>query len=156
MLYASLAVVFVLDRLTKLAVTEQIDHGCSVSVIDNILYFNHVRNTGAAFGLLSDYIHFLIFATLVVIGITVWIYHFSPYGEFLNPFGMGLYLGGAVGNLIDRIQWGFVVDFIDFRIWPVFNVADAAIVVGVFVLIIHFYRCEPWLTRQSSDLEEVN
>lgn len=93
-----------------------------------------MRNPGAAFGFLPNHqLIFLITTIVVVIFILFYYRRLKPH-ECAVKFALGLELGGAVGNLIDRLFFGRVTDFIDFRIWPVFNIADIAIVVGLAVL----------------------
>ncbi len=94
----------------------------------------HVTNTGAAFGLFPNLGSvFVIIA--VVVSVAIVVYHrYLPPDQWLIKISLGLQLGGALGNLIDRLRMGHVTDFIDFKIWPVSNLADGAIVLGVIVL----------------------
>lgn len=103
-----------------------------------IFRWTYVENKGSAFGLLTNE-HFLIAFAVIMVIATIVIYYRYPY--WTHPVlktGLGLVLGGAVGNLIDRLRLGFVVDFIDFRVWPVFNLADSAITIGVIMLAFYF------------------
>ena len=98
----------------------------------------HVHNTGAAFGLFQDQTFALIIAALVSIAVLLlyafFIYHRFPFLEDrLGKAALGLVLGGTVGNLIDRVHFGYVTDFIAVGIWPVFNIADSAITVGIIL-----------------------
>lgn len=135
MILAFVAVlVVVLDQVSKYAVKGLLVEGASVPVIDNLFHITYVRNTGAAFGLFPKSPYFLIVVSVVIIvGIFVYYSSHRPSAKLLNA-ALGLELGGAVGNLVDRLATGRVTDFLDFRIWPVFNVADSAIVVGGIVL----------------------
>src|SRR6185503_5924846 len=90
-----------------------------------------VENRGAAFGVLQEQTSFFIMVGLVVISVIVSSYRYIPEPSWLLNVCLGLQMGGAIGNLIDRIQVGYVVDFIDLTFWPVFNIADSAICVGV-------------------------
>ena len=123
--------VFAVDRLTKLLVITELSLGQSVPVIPGILHITHVRNPGGAFGLLPQGQLFFTTVTLFVF-IAVITYHFvrRPDGLLLNV-ALGLVLGGSAGNLVDRLTVGRVIDWVDFRIFPVFNVADSALVVGL-------------------------
>lgn len=131
------AIVFVVDQVSKHLVLS----GLSVGEMWNPLPFlrpfltiTHVTNTGAAFGLFQDQgTLFAMVAILVVAGILVF-YRYLPPDQLWLRVSLGLQLGGAVGNLLDRVRLGSVVDFIDFKIWPVFNLADTAIVAGVSIL----------------------
>jgi signal peptidase II len=129
--------VLVLDRTTKYLVLRNLAPGemwNPVSFLRPFFTITHVSNTGAAFGLFRDYgLFFAILAVVVVVGIIAF-YRYLPPRQTLLRLSLGLQLGGALGNLLDRIRLGSVVDFIDFKIWPVFNVADMAIVAGACIL----------------------
>jgi signal peptidase II len=102
----------------------------------------HVSNTGAAFGLFPEGGRLFAVVAVAVIGIIV-LYNFAlPAGHFTLRLALGLQLGGALGNLIDRLRLGHVTDFLDFGPWPVFNLADAAIVAGVCLLALSVWREE--------------
>jgi signal peptidase II len=126
--------VFVADRLTKAAVQRYIPLNESRPVIDQLVFLTHTQNNGAAFsfghGLGTFFLLFAAGAALVI----VYVYRRVPPGEWLTRVALGLVLGGAVGNAFDRLLTSSVTDFIDVRIWPVFNVADSCIVVGALVL----------------------
>lgn len=126
--------VAVADQVTKVFVRLTLAPSESVAVVDRILYLTHVRNPGAAFGLLPDRQSLFFAATGGVIAAIVAYYLRARPTDRVLVAALGLELGGAVGNLIDRSIWGKVTDFIDFRWWPVFNVADSAIVAGVLLL----------------------
>lgn len=132
--------VFALDRVTKnLAETELSKLPTqSVDVIDSVLRFSLSHNTGAAFGVLQNqWILYLVIAAVVVV-VSVGYYRYLPRDNHLLTVCLGMQLGGAVGNLVDRFQHVYVVDFIDVGVgdvrWPWFNVADSCIVVGIIVL----------------------
>ncbi|MFC1941215.1 signal peptidase II [Chloroflexota bacterium] len=98
----------------------------------------HIHNTGAAFGLFQG--HSFILTIVAIVGIAVvllfglfFLHQFSFLDNRLSRLALGLILGGTVGNLIDRLNLGYVTDFIDFTVWPAFNLADSAIVVGVIL-----------------------
>lgn len=122
-----------LDRWTKNLATEHLlDSGVrSVPVIGEYIRFTYVENRGAAFGVLQNQTAFFVLVGLVVISVIVASYRYIPEPSWLLNICLGLQMGGAVGNLIDRIQVGYVVDFIDLTFWPVFNIADSAICIGV-------------------------
>ena len=92
-----------------------------------------VRNSGVAFGLFQGYGLLVTLATLVLLVVLMRTTLRSSQGR-LVPLCMGLILGGAVGNLIDRVRFGGVVDFLDFRVWPVFNLADSCITIGAVLM----------------------
>jgi len=132
-----------LDQYLKAMVHLRLDVGDSIPVINNILHITYVTNTGAAFGLFkSNTLVFILIAIVAILFTSTLILRSLRKGEFLlRPlFNIGLILivSGAIGNLIDRLRFGYVIDFIDVRIWPVFNIADASITTGTFLLILSF------------------
>ena len=128
----------VADQLTKLLITNTLGPGEGWPLLAPLLSFTYVQNTGAAFGLFKGQQFTFIF---VSIGVISWILGIvcTMAGALPLPvtWGLGLVFGGAVGNLIDRLRVGYVIDFIDLHVWPVFNIADAAITVGVALLILY-------------------
>lgn len=132
------------DQVSKAWVVSRFDLHEASAVFTDYFHIVHVRNTGAAFGLLSrldpKWVHPLLVAATMfaMIAILAYIYFLPRRGP--APFGLGLILGGAIGNLIDRARLGYVVDFLDVHWhhhhWPAFNVADIGITVGVFLLIL--------------------
>lgn len=133
----------ILDQLVKIYVVSNMRIGESIPVIEDIFHLTYVLNPGAAFGILENQRWFFI-TICVAILLGVAIFYKSIRRECaMFRYGLGLLLGGAVGNLIDRIQNGLVVDFLDFRIWPVFNIADIAICVGAVMLVVSLLN-ESW------------
>lgn len=112
----------------------------SIPVLGDLLRLTYVQNRGAAFGVLQDQNMLFIVVSGVVIAVIVGSYRYSPVRSPLLSLALGLQLGGAIGNLVDRLRLGYVVDFLDVSIWPVFNVADSAIVIGVGILALHLLR----------------
>ena len=111
--------------------------GESVPLVPSVLHLTYVQNRGAAFGLFQG--QQLLFI-VVAFGIIAWLVRelaCRPSASRAVWWGCALVLGGATGNLLDRLRLGYVVDFIDLRVWPVFNVGDSAITVGVTLLILH-------------------
>lgn len=129
--------IFGADQTSKYLVLTRLSLGESwspVSRLEKFLAVTHVINPGAAFGLFPDQGSlFAVIAVIVVVAILLY-YRYLPSHNWLVRVSLGLQLGGALGNLADRLQYGYVIDFIDFRIWPVFNLADMAIVSGVGIL----------------------
>jgi len=138
MLWPALIIV-VLDQITKLAVANRLQIFESVPVVTGFFNLVHVRNRGMAFGLMNRpdigiASYFLLAASLIaVVLILVWFFKLKEEDNQLT-LGLSLILAGAVGNLIDRVRLGEVIDFLDFHLgtyhWPAFNLADAAITVG--------------------------
>ncbi len=132
-----------LDQFTKWLVASNLEVNQSIAPIPalaGVLAITHVTNTGVAFGLFKEAGTFFIFVAVVVISVIVLFLRQLPREQWLVRLALGLQLGGACGNLLDRLRLGYVVDFIDFKIWPVFNIADSAIVVGVALLTISMWR----------------
>lgn len=133
------AMVIVIDHLTKLYIEIWLPLNSSWQPwpeYGHLFQVTHVSNTGAAFGLFPTGSNiFMVVAVLVAIIIVVYNYRL-PAGHYLFRIALGLQLGGALGNFVDRIRLGHVTDFMDVGPWPVFNVADASIVAGVIVLVI--------------------
>ncbi|MTI95011.1 MAG: signal peptidase II [Firmicutes bacterium] len=122
--------VIVIDQVSKYLVTASLNVGQTVPIIPDIFHITYIRNPGAAFGILPNQRLFFILVTLAVITVLI-VYARQMKHHALLQIAFGLQLGGAAGNLIDRLFHGPVVDFLDFRFWPVFNIADSAIVIGV-------------------------
>ncbi len=136
-LYLIALAVVILDQATKYAVTSRLPLGSSVPVIGDLVYLTSVRNPGGAFGSFQSATGLLTLITVATaIGIAVLIKR-SPRLPIPMAMSLALLLGGAVGNLIDRLRFRHVIDFIDFRVWPVFNVADSAITIAIIFLGFH-------------------
>ncbi len=127
-------IVLIMDRVSKHWVINSINPGESVPLLGEILYLTHVRNPGAAFGLFAYKTPFFIVISFIMIILTVIAAYQIPPRLALLRLGLAVMLGGVAGNLFDRLQTGYVVDFLDLGFWPVFNIADMAIVVGVLML----------------------
>jgi signal peptidase II len=146
------AVSLPLDVVTKLLVDRQLTYADRIPVIEGFFYLTHVRNPGAAFGLFADgdpQIRLAIFIGVSVLAVAIILSFFRQLapGDRLSALALGLILGGAVGNLLDRVFRGEVVDFLHFRLWrgyswPDFNLADSFIVVGVGFLVLELLAAE--------------
>lgn len=112
--------------------------GQSIPVITNIFHITYIKNTGAAFGILGNYTFLLIIASIVILVLFFLFVKTYSFDNLWFKAASAFIIGGAAGNLIDRVRLGFVIDFLDFRIWPVFNIADMAIVTGGIILIIFY------------------
>jgi len=136
-------VVLVLDQLTKIWVSTSLAEGGWWSPLPGlwrIFRITHITNSGAAFGIFPNQGNFFIVIAVVVALAIVLYYRYLPTGSWLVRLSLGLQLGGAIGNLLDRVRYGHVVDFIDIGFWPIFNVADMAIVTGVGILAYCLWR----------------
>ena len=132
------AFVVVIDQISKLWIRSHLLLGESLPE-EGILRLTYVQNTGSAFGLFPDQSLTLTIVAIAGLVIILLFYHYLSGSGSLSTLAMGLIFGGAIGNLIDRIRFGYVVDFIDVRLWneyhwPSFNVADSAITVGTIAL----------------------
>ncbi len=151
------------DQITKHFVNEHLVYSDKVTVVDGLFYLTHVRNTGAAFGIFSDAapaLRMVLFigVSLVAMAIILSFYRKLAPRDRLSALALGLILGGASGNLIDRIQFGEVIDFLHVRLWggyswPDFNLADSFIVVGVAILILELLASEGESRAQPRDSE---
>jgi signal peptidase II len=126
--------VFVLDMVTKNLVAASVPFGTEVPVVGHFVGITNVRNSGAAFGLVPAGAGvFLVASVVVSIALVVYVAR-TPIGLWGGAV-LGLILGGTIGNGFDRLVYGFVTDFVNVHFWPVFNVADSAISIGVVLLI---------------------
>lgn len=147
------AIVIVLDRLSKMWIVKHVERGTFITVIPKVFRISQVHNTGAAFSMFAEslsplvvrnvLIGFSIVAVIVVLGM-IWRVGRSFTG---TGIALALILGGALGNLYDRITLSYVVDFLEVTIvhyhWPDFNVADSAIVAGACLLLLEIFRAQP-------------
>jgi signal peptidase II len=141
-----------LDLLSKYLVDAHLHYGDKKELIEGFFYLTHVRNPGAAFGLFATAprdvrLIFFIGVSVVAIGIIISFFHRLAPGDRLSALALGFILGGALGNLVDRVRYGEVVDFLHFRLWqgyswPDFNLADSFIVVGVGLLLLELLTTE--------------
>ena len=134
--------VFALDRVTKSLVAAQVPYGTEVPLVGHLVGIANVHNSGAAFGLVpAGAAFFLVAAILVSIGLVIYVAR-SP-SDLWTDAVLGLIMGGTVGNGYDRIMFGTVTDFVNFHFFPVFNVADSAITMGVVGLVAGYLKRKP-------------
>jgi signal peptidase II len=139
-------VIVLLDQFTKVLVLRYLPLYHSVTVIPGFFDLTHVKNPGGAFGFLSGSdprlrsVVFLFFSFLAV-GLILWFYYKTPATHPYLTGAFAMIFGGAVGNLIDRVRFGKVTDFLDFFVgnlhWPAFNIADSAITIGIGIFLLH-------------------
>ncbi|MBX4149919.1 signal peptidase II [Paenibacillus sp. FSL W7-1279] len=134
-------VLFLIDQGTKYLIASNLEMYEQIPVIGDFFLITSSRNRGAAFGILQDQLWFFIIVTLIVVGGIVWyLRKVSKEGRKLLPTALALVLGGALGNFIDRLLTGEVVDFLQFNFgsytFPIFNIADSCIVIGVGLIIL--------------------
>ncbi|MDD5409153.1 MAG: signal peptidase II [Candidatus Omnitrophica bacterium] len=126
------SVVF-LDQLSKFIVVRFLQLNTPVSLIKNFLYMTLVYNRGAAFGMLKNQLLFFVLISFFVI-LFIFLHLKNKKIPLLYKISLSLILAGSVGNLIDRLRFGYVIDFLDLRFWPVFNLADSALTIGALLL----------------------
>ncbi len=151
LLFGLAALVFAADQGTKALIAAYIPFHSAVEVIPGFFDLVHILNRGAAFGILNnpetDWQFWLFLcATTLAVGVILHLARTSPPNRLLFS-GLGLILGGAIGNLADRLRWRAVLDFLDFHAagmhWPAFNVADAGICIGAFLTCLALYKSPP-------------
>ena len=131
--------VFLADQSLKRHIEGSMRLGESTSLIPDVLRLTHIENAGGAFGILDGRGGLLLLGSVIAVAFVLWMLLEGPPAR-LMALGCGLILGGAAGNLLDRLTAGEVTDYVDLRVWPVFNAADAAIVLGVAALLLATLR----------------
>lgn len=140
------AIIILLDQVTKILILQNFQMYDSVSVVPGFFNLTHIRNPGGAFGVLAgggSTLRNVLFlgAGSVALGMILFFLRATPDKDRLMRFTLALIFGGAIGNIIDRLRFGEVVDFLDFYLgslhWPAFNVADSAITVGIGLFVYH-------------------
>jgi len=137
--YIIALLVFILDQASKVLIKASLPPEGSVPVINDIFHLTLVFNRGAAFGIFKSQTFFFVAIGIVTV---IMLIYFLPRikGGITIRLGLALLMGGILGNLSDRLRFGHVVDFLDFRIWPVFNIADSAITIGALLVIFEILR----------------
>lgn len=155
LLFAVASAIVVLDQITKAWALASLRPGETTPVIEGALHWTLQRNPGAAFGLFQRFpVVFTVLATVISMGIIVMARKVTARA---HAIALGLVLGGAVGNLIDRVVRppgifrGHVIDFIDLRVWPVFNVADMGVVCGALLLVLVSWRTPSPVAGDAND-----
>lgn len=132
-------IIFLMDQGSKFLVDKNLEVFTSRPIIENFFHITLLYNTGGAFGLFPE-------RTIILIGFTVVLFflifkyrHLFPQKAWWHKAALGLLVGGAAGNFFDRVFRGYVIDFLDFQIWPVFNIADSAITVAIILLFFQIF-----------------
>ena len=144
-------IIFLLDQLSKFVVRDQLLFRESFPA-EGFIRFTHIFNTGSAFGIFRDQNTPLIVVSILGIGILIMIYRSQRLPSALLRLSLGLQIGGATGNLVDRLRLGHVTDFMDVGAWPVFNLADASIITGLVILAWIFLVADPSEKNNSDAL----
>jgi len=133
-------VIFFVDQVSKFFISSNMFLGQSIPLINNIFHLTYIHNTGAGFGILKGRTLILVLISLFVIGYILYFIKDIKNNEKTLQILVGFILGGTIGNLLDRLMYGSVIDFLDFRIWPIFNFADSFLTIGVISLIVYFWK----------------
>ena len=139
---AAVTAVFLVDRALKALIVARYAEGDGFPVLPGIFHITRVNNTGAAFGLMKGLTPILIAISLVcVIFLATSLWRASDHRNVsgVRAMAFSLVMAGALGNLVDRVFYGYVIDFLDFRVWPVFNLADISICVGAGLIVLGFF-----------------
>lgn len=137
--YILAAFVLGLDQWSKYLVRTSMQMGESIPIIDSIFHLTYIENEGVAFGLFSGHTNiFVLVSSLVLIGLLIFVWKESSQSLLLH-YGAALVVSGALGNIIDRAMKASVTDMFDFRIWPIFNIADIAVCVGFVLLVLYLF-----------------
>ncbi len=146
--FITIFLVVFIDQFLKNFFSEVLSLGESIPVIPKVFHFTLGHNTGIAFGMFKDAGFVWIIIPIVAILLLVFniYYYWNNQGKLnrLYVTSFSLILGGAISNLLNRIYLGYVIDFIDFRIWPIFNIADSAITIGAFFMVIGCIKQKTW------------
>jgi len=148
------ALTLALDQLTKQIVLSNLafrETWVPIAALDGIFDFTYTRNTGAAFGIAQGFGNVFLIIAVIVTGIIIYYYRDLPDKAWPVRVAMGLMLGGALGNAVDRLRLGYVVDFFHVHGFPIFNVADSAITVGVTLWLITAWWVESRTTDQTAE-----
>lgn len=152
--YLTALTVVLLDQATKYLVITHLELGASVPILGGLLCLTLTRNPGGAFGLFQAWTQLLVIVAIIVVVCILLLVRRKADMSPILIVSVGLELGGAVGNLIDRIRFHYVVDFVDLRVWPVFNIADVAITIGLFLLAYYVFVNEPHCRPVDNSIRE--
>ncbi len=140
--YLLASVIVIIDQSLKYLVHKLMYLGQSIPLLDGILKLTYVRNTGAAFSLFVGFSPYLIGVGVVVMLVVIYFHYRVPPQNYVLQAGLAGILGGALGNLIDRVLRSYVIDYLDIGVWPVFNFADIMINAGVILIAFNLFMKE--------------
>lgn len=126
--------ILIFDQGSKWLIKENMDLYESIPIIPDVFHLTYIENPGAAFGILANQRVFFIIITLLILAFVYYFYRQLKENQLLLKVALGMVVGGALGNLIDRWRSGTVTDFFDFQIWPIFNIADTAVVLAMIYI----------------------
>ena len=140
MTQGTLLLIFFLDQLSKFLILKTLSVGQSIPVLPPVFHLTLVHNRGIAFGLLRDWSSFLFWMNVIILAVLFVLMGLRLFKRPILQIAIGMIAGGGLGNLTDRLRFGAIVDFLDFRVWPVFNLADSAICIGTFLLLLATFQ----------------
>ncbi len=142
-MYLVALILLSLDQFSKYLIRQKMSLAESIPVIKSIFHITYVENTGIAFGLFPQGHSLFVIISLIIILVIVFFERRKVLKSPGERFCLGLVLGGALGNLIDRLRFGFIIDFLDFRIWPIFNLADSGVCIGGILMAFFLLKKRP-------------
>ncbi|MCK4802445.1 MAG: signal peptidase II [Elusimicrobia bacterium] len=147
MVYLITLILLSVDQFSKYIIRQKMSLAESIPIIKSVFHITYVENRGIAFGLFPQGSSLFIVISLIIILGIIFFERKKVIKSLKERFCLGLILGGALGNLIDRLRFGFVIDFLDFRIWPVFNLADSGVCIGGILMVFFLLRKRPCKER---------
>ena len=154
MYFIIIAAIVALDQLAKYLIRTDMVLNSSIPLVDGIFHITYIHNYGAAFSIFQNKTGFLIAMQLIVIAVVlVYLVKRQKKEHWCLLLSLSLIAAGGIGNLIDRAVNGYVVDFLDFRIWPIFNVADISVCIGCGLLVLYMFFMEPKRSRNKTSEE---
>ncbi len=153
--YVITLMIFAADQVSKWAVITSLPLGASRPVIGSVLSLTHTHNTGGAFSLFQARNGIFIVVACIAIVALLLAYHRYHKASLGVSAALALALGGAIGNVTDRVRFGYVIDFFDIHVWPIFNIADSAISVGIIILAIGLLRARPEDAAPKEEIEQT-
>lgn len=136
MIWLVMIVGLLADQLSKLWVASALPYESSISIIGDFFALRYIHNEGAAWSILSGRVGLLLIVTVIVTVVIAWLLYKTPKENRLLRFSYALLIAGALGNIIDRVRLGYVIDFLAFPNFPVFNIADCCVTVSIGLIII--------------------
>lgn len=155
--YAVIAAVVILDQIVKKAVAASMALGESLPVIHDVFHITYIHNMGAAFSLMEGFRVVLILVPLVVIAAAaIYIFKKRKKAHSMLLLSLAFIAGGGLGNVIDRAAFGYVVDYFDFRVFPIFNIADIFVCVGCGLLVVYMLFVDGKVSKKQGDGKREN
>lgn len=124
------------DQITKIIISANMIPGESIPVIDGFFHITYVLNEGASFSILQGQRYFFVILTIIVLAIVIVLLRYIPKDDKIFRYSIAVFIAGTLGNFIDRVRQGAVIDFIDFRVFPIWNVADSLLVISLIIIAI--------------------